>query len=131
MAIRHYLWLPCPASRSRTHPPYGNRSRAICPEKSTGVPELLRGHLQRGTGLLQQANCEVNALLLGCGKAVPPLFELIGELDFPRQVQLCHMRHYVVNGMNPPWSNGMAARSDARVLLIGESGTGKELLAAH
>jgi two-component system, NtrC family, nitrogen regulation response regulator NtrX len=25
----------------------------------------------------------------------------------------------------------MAARSDARVLLIGESGTGKELLAAH
>src|ERR1022692_4074718 len=42
MAIRHYLWLPCPASRSRTHPPYGNRSRAICPEKSTGVPELLR-----------------------------------------------------------------------------------------
>src|ERR1035437_4589453 len=41
MAIRHYLWLPCPASRSRTHPPYGNRSRAICPEKSTGVPELL------------------------------------------------------------------------------------------
>jgi two-component system nitrogen regulation response regulator NtrX len=26
---------------------------------------------------------------------------------------------------------GMAARSDARVLLIGESGTGKELLAAH
>src|ERR1035437_9814117 len=42
IAIRHYLWLPCPASRSRTHPPYGNRSRAICPEKSTGVPELLR-----------------------------------------------------------------------------------------
>src|ERR1019366_6294602 len=40
-AFRHYLWLPCPASRSRTHPPYGNRSRAICPEKSTGVPELL------------------------------------------------------------------------------------------
>ncbi len=26
---------------------------------------------------------------------------------------------------------GMAARSDARVLLVGESGTGKELLAAH
>src|SRR5437763_11511770 len=26
---------------------------------------------------------------------------------------------------------GMAARSDARVLLIGESGTGKELLASH
>ena len=25
----------------------------------------------------------------------------------------------------------MAARSDARVLLVGESGTGKELLAAH
>src|ERR1039457_2490324 len=42
MAIRHSLWLPCPASRSRTHPPYGNRFRAICPEKSTGVPELLR-----------------------------------------------------------------------------------------
>src|ERR1039458_10372257 len=28
-------------------------------------------------------------------------------------------------------ATGMAARSDARVLLIGESGTGKELLAAH
>ena len=31
-----------------------------------------------------------------------------------------------------PWSRRrMAARCDARVLLIGESGTGKELLAAH
>src|ERR1039458_3896632 len=41
MAIPHFFWLPWRASRSRTHPPYGNRSRAICPEKSTGVPELL------------------------------------------------------------------------------------------
>ena len=39
-------------------------------------------------------------------------------------------------GASPPWLRtveqaSMAARSDARVLLIGESGTGKELLAAH
>jgi two-component system, NtrC family, nitrogen regulation response regulator NtrX len=39
-------------------------------------------------------------------------------------------------GSSPAWTRvveqaGMAARSDARVLLIGESGTGKELLAAH
>jgi two-component system nitrogen regulation response regulator NtrX len=39
-------------------------------------------------------------------------------------------------GESPAWRRaveqaGMAARSDARVLLIGESGTGKELLAAH
>jgi two-component system nitrogen regulation response regulator NtrX len=39
-------------------------------------------------------------------------------------------------GSSPVWQRvveqaGMAARSDARVLLIGESGTGKELLAAH
>ena len=39
-------------------------------------------------------------------------------------------------GSTPAWTRAveqasMAARSDARVLLIGESGTGKELLAAH
>jgi two-component system nitrogen regulation response regulator NtrX len=39
-------------------------------------------------------------------------------------------------GSSPPFARAveqasMAARSDARVLLIGESGTGKELLAAH
>ncbi len=39
-------------------------------------------------------------------------------------------------GATPAWQRAveqatMAARSDARVLLIGESGTGKELLAAH
>jgi two-component system nitrogen regulation response regulator NtrX len=39
-------------------------------------------------------------------------------------------------GDSPAWRRvveqaGMAARSDARVLLIGESGTGKELLAGH
>jgi two-component system nitrogen regulation response regulator NtrX len=39
-------------------------------------------------------------------------------------------------GASPAWRRvveqaGLAARSDARVLLIGESGTGKELLAAH
>ncbi|MGA2725748.1 MAG: sigma-54 dependent transcriptional regulator [Bryobacteraceae bacterium] len=39
-------------------------------------------------------------------------------------------------GASPAWARAveqatMAARSDARVLLIGESGTGKELLAAH
>ncbi len=39
-------------------------------------------------------------------------------------------------GASPAWQRtveqaSMAARSDARVLLIGESGTGKELLAAH
>ncbi|HYI97932.1 MAG TPA: sigma-54 dependent transcriptional regulator [Bryobacteraceae bacterium] len=39
-------------------------------------------------------------------------------------------------GCSPAWQRvveqaGLAARSDARVLLIGESGTGKELLAAH
>ena len=39
-------------------------------------------------------------------------------------------------GNTPAWQRAveqasMAARSDARVLLIGESGTGKELLAAH
>jgi two-component system, NtrC family, nitrogen regulation response regulator NtrX len=52
------------------------------------------------------------------------------------------LRELVVNnaprmiGASPAWQRAveqatMAARSDARVLLIGESGTGKELLAAH
>ncbi len=52
------------------------------------------------------------------------------------------LREIVVNnaprmiGGSPAWQRAveqasMAARSDARVLLIGESGTGKELLAAH
>ncbi len=39
-------------------------------------------------------------------------------------------------GATPAWQRAveqatLAARSDARVLLIGESGTGKELLASH
>jgi two-component system nitrogen regulation response regulator NtrX len=44
--------------------------------------------------------------------------------------------HGKMIGSSPAWIRAveqatMAARSDARVLLIGESGTGKELLAAH
>src|SRR5260370_27574711 len=46
MAIRRYLWSPCPASRSRTHPSYGKRFGEICPVKSTGVPELLRNPIR-------------------------------------------------------------------------------------
>jgi two-component system nitrogen regulation response regulator NtrX len=53
------------------------------------------------------------------------LRELVGSASAPRMI-----------GSSPAWQRAveqasMAARSDARVLLIGESGTGKELLAAH
>jgi two-component system nitrogen regulation response regulator NtrX len=53
------------------------------------------------------------------------LRELVGSGVAPRMI-----------GSSPAWQRAveqasMAARSDARVLLIGESGTGKELLAAH
>src|ERR1035441_4455340 len=40
-------------------------------------------HLQGRTNLLKESNAEVHALLLGGGQAIPPLTELIGELDFP------------------------------------------------
>src|SRR5215471_133178 len=53
------------------------------------------------------------------------LRELVGSGTAPKMI-----------GSSPAWQRAveqasMAARSDARVLLIGESGTGKELLAAH
>ena len=53
------------------------------------------------------------------------LRELVGSGIAPKMI-----------GSSPAWMRAveqasMAARSDARVLLIGESGTGKELLAAH
>ncbi len=53
------------------------------------------------------------------------LRELVGSGSAPKMI-----------GSSPAWMRAveqasMAARSDARVLLIGESGTGKELLAAH
>ncbi len=53
------------------------------------------------------------------------LRELVGSNAAPKMI-----------GSSPAWQRAveqasMAARSDARVLLIGESGTGKELLAAH
>jgi hypothetical protein len=41
MAISDWPLLPFAASPFRTHPPYINRSGAICPAKSTRVPELL------------------------------------------------------------------------------------------
>jgi two-component system, NtrC family, nitrogen regulation response regulator NtrX len=53
------------------------------------------------------------------------LRELVGSGTAPKMI-----------GSSPAWQRAveqasLAARSDARVLLIGESGTGKELLAAH
>lgn len=51
------------------------------------------------------------------------LKELVGS--GPKMIGNSQIWHRVVE------QAGMAARSDARVLLIGESGTGKELLAAH
>ncbi|HEX3879947.1 MAG TPA: sigma-54 dependent transcriptional regulator [Bryobacteraceae bacterium] len=53
------------------------------------------------------------------------LRELVGSQHAPKMI-----------GSSPAWQRAveqasMAAKSDARVLLIGESGTGKELLAAH
>jgi two-component system nitrogen regulation response regulator NtrX len=53
------------------------------------------------------------------------LRELVGSQNAPKMI-----------GSSPAWQRAveqasMAAKSDARVLLIGESGTGKELLAAH
>jgi len=41
MVIRRCPWLPCAASRSRTHPPYNKRFGEVCAEKSPGVRELL------------------------------------------------------------------------------------------
>src|ERR1035441_1442671 len=40
-------------------------------------------HLQGRTNLLQKSDGEVDAFLLGGGQAIPPLAELIGELDLP------------------------------------------------
>jgi hypothetical protein len=42
-------------------------------------------HLQRRTQFLQEADGEIDALLLGSAESVPPLTELVGELDIPRQ----------------------------------------------
>jgi len=56
-------------------------------------------HLQRRPDCLQQADCEVDALLFSSGQVFPPLAELIREFDLPGQALVCHIRHYVVNGI--------------------------------
>jgi len=56
-------------------------------------------HLQGRTNCLQKADYEVNALLFGCGQSIPPVAELTGEFDFPRQTLVCHIRHYVVKSI--------------------------------
>ncbi len=85
-----------------------------------GAFDFLEKPLSRDRVLLAVKNALEQATLRAENER---LRELIG--DAPRMI-----------GSSPAWSQAveqatMAARSDARVLLIGESGTGKELLAAH
>ena len=79
------------------------------------------------------------------GKAAQPRPRAAGRQERAGAGQLCAARTSAcaswwaapkMIGSSPAWQRAveqatMAARSDARVLLIGESGTGKELLAAH
>jgi hypothetical protein len=44
------------------------------------------GHSQRWASLLQEADTEVDTLLLDGGQTIPPSAEFIGELNFP-----CHV----------------------------------------
>ncbi len=53
MAIRRCSLSRSAASRSRTHPPYVKRFGGICPEKSTGAPELLPLFFLAGIGILR------------------------------------------------------------------------------
>lgn len=39
----------------------------------------------------QQADREINAVLLDCRQAVPPVFKLIGELNFIRHCLILHL----------------------------------------
>src|SRR5436305_2364121 len=85
-----------------------------------GAYDFLEKPLSRDRVLLAVKNAMSNATLKQENER---LRELVGVS--PRMI-----------GSSPAWLRAveqasMAARSDARVLLIGESGTGKELLAAH
>jgi two-component system, NtrC family, nitrogen regulation response regulator NtrX len=85
-----------------------------------GAFDFLEKPLSRDRVLLAVKNAMANATLKQENER---LRELVGGA--PRMI-----------GSSPAWIRAveqasMAARSDARVLLIGESGTGKELLAAH
>ena len=85
-----------------------------------GAFDFLEKPLSRDRVLLALKNATEHATLLQENER---LRELVGGA--PRMI-----------GSSPAWLRAveqasMAARSDARVLLIGESGTGKELLAAH
>jgi two-component system, NtrC family, nitrogen regulation response regulator NtrX len=85
-----------------------------------GAFDFLEKPLSRDRVLLAVKNAMEHATLRQENER---LKELVGGV--PRMI-----------GSSPAWTRAveqatMAARSDARVLLIGESGTGKELLAAH
>jgi two-component system nitrogen regulation response regulator NtrX len=85
-----------------------------------GAFDFLEKPLSRDRVLLAVKNALDNSILKQENER---LRELVGVS--PRMI-----------GSSPAWVRAveqasMAARSDARVLLIGESGTGKELLAAH
>jgi two-component system nitrogen regulation response regulator NtrX len=85
-----------------------------------GAFDFLEKPLSRDRVLLAVKNALDNSILKQENER---LRELVGGT--PRMI-----------GSSPAWVRAveqasMAARSDARVLLIGESGTGKELLAAH
>ena len=54
-------------------------------------------HLQHRTECLQEADREVDALLLGSGQSAPLLTELIGELDSPGH----RFFEYVTGGIMP------------------------------
>src|SRR5947209_18226317 len=86
-----------------------------------GAFDFLEKPLSRDRVLLAVKNAMAHATLKQENER---LRELVGGAA-PRMI-----------GSSPAWVRAvdqasMAARSDARVLLIGESGTGKELLAAH
>ena len=87
-----------------------------------GAFDFLEKPLSRDRVLLAVKNALANSTLRQENER---LRELVGGGCAPKMI-----------GSSPAWQRAvdqasMAARSDARVLLIGESGTGKELLAAH
>src|SRR5689334_19982701 len=87
-----------------------------------GAFDFLEKPLSRDRVLVAVKNALDNANLK---RENERLRELVGVAGAPKMI-----------GTSPAWQRAveqasMAARSDARVLLIGESGTGKELLAAH
>src|ERR1035437_911667 len=70
------------------------RSSRMCACRDVSTPGGMR-HLQHRTNCLQEADREVDALLFSGGQTIPPLTELVGELDRPGHT----LPEYVTDGI--------------------------------